>query len=469
VSERPFELPRSPEEERRSAFPWIVLGLLLAFLISGQLAGYLARGASSGDPNRAVESTFRQMTMAYEIQERLHEGQAKGRKGEATARGDARDRIRQEIENLARGLEDRLKSDSEAALLHAAMHFVIRREVDFGRYGSSTRRLSKSKQTALKVLSGQVASPEEARAASREITGGSLPEVLARTRAQELAGDKDARTRAFPTPKLIAFSVLNAAHMFGLSIGGILLVVYAIGRRNGKWRPLGHPVGQLSGPDADRFALRTGQLLSVYLIVSFAVQAAASDLADPYRALAQTLLFLTGAILLFKVPVWDKMIELARLGLEARNLVPKLTWALCGLLANLPLLIIAHGISMSLFQSLPEPEHPLMREVGSHGALGYAALFVSAGLIGPVFEEIVFRGTLLPALSSLFRSPFWGIVVSSLIFGAIHPTGIPAWAPLAMVGAMAAMLTYQTRSLVPAIALHVMHNSSLLVYSWAIS
>ena len=75
----------------------------------------------------------------------------------------------------------------------------------------------------------------------------------------------------------------------------------------------------------------------------------------------------------------------------------------------------------------------------------------------------MFRGTMLPAISRVTKSPAWGIVISSFLFAAIHPQGLVLWLSLATVGAMAAMVTYQTKSLVPAIVLHAVHNFAIMM------
>lgn len=60
----------------------------------------------------------------------------------------------------------------------------------------------------------------------------------------------------------------------------------------------------------------------------------------------------------------------------------------------------------------------------AHTALQRGALLVSAGLLIPVCEEILFRGFLFPLFSRTFGI-FWGITLSSFLFamGHVEPTG----------------------------------------------
>ncbi|MCH8922998.1 MAG: ATP-binding cassette domain-containing protein [Planctomycetes bacterium] len=60
---------------------------------------------------------------------------------------------------------------------------------------------------------------------------------------------------------------------------------------------------------------------------------------------------------------------------------------------------------------------------------------------------------LFPALAERLKSPWAGMLVSGFLFAAIHPQGPSGWPPLLAVGFMAALVTYQTGSLLPAMVL----------------
>lgn len=89
-------------------------------------------------------------------------------------------------------------------------------------------------------------------------------------------------------------------------------------------------------------------------------------------------------------------------------------------------------------------------------------LVAATVVIGPAVEELTYRGVLLRALEG--RGKTLAIVVSSVVFAAIHITGLDAatiWRsalvvlpPLFVLGAVAAWLTLRTGRLGPAIFLH---------------
>ncbi|KAA6345306.1 hypothetical protein EZS27_007119 [termite gut metagenome] len=82
---------------------------------------------------------------------------------------------------------------------------------------------------------------------------------------------------------------------------------------------------------------------------------------------------------------------------------------------------------------------------------------VLIALLGPVFEEILFRGAITKALLKQY-SPLKAIIISALIFGIIH------WNPVQIVGGgffglLLAWIYYRTGSLLPGIFVHIINNS----------
>jgi membrane protease YdiL (CAAX protease family) len=175
-------------------------------------------------------------------------------------------------------------------------------------------------------------------------------------------------------------------------------------------------------------------------------------------------------LMLAKLPVFGKYISPRMQGLHADNLGKNIFWGICGFFANIPIAAITLILSMSLMQHLPEPTHPVAEQMAAGVTwTEFFVILMAASVAAPIIEEICFRGTLLPAMASALRSVPWAIILSSLIFAAIHPQGIVMWLPLAGVGAIAAMLTYQTRSLIPAIVLHALHNGVILSAAMLVS
>lgn len=76
-----------------------------------------------------------------------------------------------------------------------------------------------------------------------------------------------------------------------------------------------------------------------------------------------------------------------------------------------------------------------------------------------VFEEILFRGFLLPRLCRLFRSTLLAVLVSSVVFGTLHGyQGTMAMFQTATLGMVFAGMAVLTRSIWPAVVVHAMFN-----------
>jgi len=84
------------------------------------------------------------------------------------------------------------------------------------------------------------------------------------------------------------------------------------------------------------------------------------------------------------------------------------------------------------------------------------ALFFIVIIVAPVFEEIVFRGVLLPFM--VRRAGFWpGIVLISVIFGGLH-LHLPSFFPLFLLSVVFSLAYARTQSLLVPIGMHAAFN-----------
>ncbi len=90
------------------------------------------------------------------------------------------------------------------------------------------------------------------------------------------------------------------------------------------------------------------------------------------------------------------------------------------------------------------------------GNMNPAALFLGVVLIGPICEEIIFRGIILEGLLNKYDSTK-AIVYSALIFGGIHLIPIQVINAF-FIGLVLAWIYIKTRSLWAVIVIHVLHN-----------
>jgi len=90
-----------------------------------------------------------------------------------------------------------------------------------------------------------------------------------------------------------------------------------------------------------------------------------------------------------------------------------------------------------------------------------AALFFIIIIAAPVFEEVVFRGILLPFV--VRRVGFWpGILLISLIFGGLH-LHLPSFLPLFLLSVSFCLAYARTQSLLVPIGMHMAFNGVTVI------
>lgn len=466
MSEPVFELPDAPVPRPPVRLGWLFLWLIVGFLVVAQLNYYLTREPAHTEPYFAEDMELRQAVTVAET-DRFMGGSKSGQRSNEGPRSQAL----KELDGTVSELAAKRRGDPDAALLYAAM----RTEQGYAVNAEDLAALFRSKKrpylAAAEAYVAKALTREAAESLSAEMKGDAFVWKLARIHALEKAGDKGVRARELPAGKIVLFMVMVLVLAGGVFVGGVLLLLFAVGSLAKRIVPKGFPLGQLNAEDADRCAMRVAQLLFLFIASGIFVEVVlGKGVPDVVRTVAAGAAGLGLALLLFKAPVGGKRMTLSMIGLKADNLVRDVLWGLAGALANAPLVVLSLGLTALLQRGLPPAEHPIVEELSKGLSLGSAVgYFLTAAMLAPLFEEICFRGVLTPALASVLRSPAWGIALSSLVFAAIHPTGVPAWPALAVIGATSAVLAYQTRSLVPSIVMHAAHNAALLLLSFALT
>jgi hypothetical protein len=87
--------------------------------------------------------------------------------------------------------------------------------------------------------------------------------------------------------------------------------------------------------------------------------------------------------------------------------------------------------------------------------------FLTAAVAAPVFEELLFRGFLLPSLTHYM--PVWGAIsLSSLLFAIAH-LSLSEVLPLATLGMLLGIVYTRSRNLLAPMLLHSLWNSGTLL------
>jgi uncharacterized protein len=136
-------------------------------------------------------------------------------------------------------------------------------------------------------------------------------------------------------------------------------------------------------------------------------------------------------------------------------------WGLGGYFVALPLMLVVSVVNQQIWQG-QGGSNPLLQIVLEEGdGVALSLFFITASVAAPVFEEILFRGFLLPSLTRYF--PAWGaIVLSSLIFATAH-LSFSEVLPLTVLGMVLGFVYTRSRGLLSSIMLHSLWNSVTMV------
>jgi membrane protease YdiL (CAAX protease family) len=138
--------------------------------------------------------------------------------------------------------------------------------------------------------------------------------------------------------------------------------------------------------------------------------------------------------------------------------------AYVGFLPVFFLVLIAVFFFASLMAYEPPP-HPLVNvflEEEKRQPLLVMFSVLLGTVIGPIFEEIFFRGFCYPVLRGRIGK-FWAMTASSIFFAATHRSGFAFW-PIFVLGMGLAYLYESRKSLISPIVMHITHNTLFILY-----
>jgi len=155
----------------------------------------------------------------------------------------------------------------------------------------------------------------------------------------------------------------------------------------------------------------------------------------------------------------------ADLGLGAKNIVRDIKIGLGGYLMLIPVLVVIMVfVLLALRMMNYEPPETRALEI-LYETNRPKLLFVLTGLVtvlGPVMEELFFRGFAYPAVKRRIGARN-AIIAVSLIFSLLH-LNVVSFFPILALGILLAYLYERTGSIVPCIAVHVVHNTAVVFF-----
>jgi uncharacterized protein len=133
---------------------------------------------------------------------------------------------------------------------------------------------------------------------------------------------------------------------------------------------------------------------------------------------------------------------------------PRIRWPY--LLGSLLVAVVALNGALAL-SSLFDNED--LRFGPQPGLWGFMVVILLTSPLQAVAEEVFFRGYLMQALGSLVAQPWFGVVVSAVVFALLHGVQNPAlFASRLAFGLLAGILVWRTGGLEAPIAAHIVNN-----------
>ncbi|MEX0776818.1 MAG: CPBP family intramembrane glutamic endopeptidase [Phycisphaeraceae bacterium] len=125
--------------------------------------------------------------------------------------------------------------------------------------------------------------------------------------------------------------------------------------------------------------------------------------------------------------------------------------------------LLTQWISLIVGQPVPQVAHEMLKVMLAAESRGTVALLcVSAIVVAPLLEEVIFRGLVQTSLLSVMGR--WPVVgVSAVFFAVMHLPAVGVWQampPLLVLGLILGWLYEKTGSLWPGIALHAAFNAA---------
>ncbi|MCP4136453.1 MAG: CPBP family intramembrane metalloprotease [bacterium] len=153
---------------------------------------------------------------------------------------------------------------------------------------------------------------------------------------------------------------------------------------------------------------------------------------------------------------------------RGKGIIREMISGIIGYLAGMPIVIGGAIITFVLTELTGiYPVHPIVYTVENSGGIQLVLLVAFASVIGPIMEEVFFRGNFYYYLRGRFGIIF-SAGITGLMFAAIHPQGILAIPVLMAIGINLALLREWRGSLIASMTAHGFSNFTVMCITMVI-
>lgn len=136
-------------------------------------------------------------------------------------------------------------------------------------------------------------------------------------------------------------------------------------------------------------------------------------------------------------------------------------WGFGGYLVAIPCVLLVSLLNQQIWHGQGGSNPLLYLALQAQDKVALAIFFITASIAAPVFEELIFRGFLLPSLTRYF-SVTTAIILSGLLFAIAH-LSLAEVLPLATLGIILGVVYTRSRNILAPMLLHGLWNSGTLL------
>ena len=269
-------------------------------------------------------------------------------------------------------------------------------------------------------------------------------------------------------PRLALVLLGLTVFIVGMGFGGFALLLWGVwtGRIRSVWRFPQRRLPHWSFGELGRIVLFTAMMASLLPFVRVAllfVQVEWASNTHLWMSVSMVVLDVLLILTILAFAVGKGSLIRQTFGLSGRHLPAAMALGLRSYMAVFPWLfvflyvIVAVGRFLHLEPPI-EPIHELIFHEHHPAAIGMTVLL--ACLIGPIAEELFFRGVVYAAIRQR-TSRAIAMLTSGAVFSLIH-TNLLGFLPIMILGCVLAYLYERTGSLTVPLAVHILHNTFLM-------
>ncbi len=453
-----FAEPKPP----RVLYGWALIAILGTLMFVLQTSQYLGKTEGEKTFNQQ-ESVLKMSHIQQKGFESLYSITATSKEDKDKADANVQKIKEKTAEEVLQQLEkDMAKNDSAATIaLAASIRLGIKPPE------AAVKKLSTSGSSKLKLL---VADPKTITPAQEKelwemLNSGTYSQAVASAHVLKTRPGGEKAEESVLTDSQFTKTAISISLLLGLvGLGTLTLALGTVLHFTRYWKSKRIIVDT---PTADRYAVLVGLFFVIFIVVPTLTAVIIRGL--PINDGAKTFVSFGTLTLVFlglaRLPIHGKSFTFKQIFGSFEKPFRQILVGLGAYTANFPLIVITAifvaAVTAPFKDVLPQPTHPINEMMSGSSPWPMIFAGMTAVLLAPLLEEVVFRALFFPALARVI-TPLAACLIQGFVFAAIHPQGLPAIPMLMVIGVMGSVIAWKEGSILPAMVMHAAHNGTIL-------